>query len=49
VALTPDGATASPTGERDVLAYQITPEECIRCGRCMSSCPTDAIVITNPD
>jgi NADPH-dependent glutamate synthase beta subunit-like oxidoreductase/ferredoxin len=49
VALTPDGATASPTGERDVLAYQIMPEECIRCGRCMSSCPTDAIVITNPD
>lgn len=42
------GALVEVTGDRDVLAYQIWPEDCILCGRCLGACPTGAIVVAGP-
>lgn len=49
VSITSAGGMANPTGERDVLGYQIWAEECIRCGRCFKACPTGAIVVPEKD
>jgi NADPH-dependent glutamate synthase beta subunit-like oxidoreductase/ferredoxin len=45
VALSATGSGVELTGQRDVLAYQVWPDECIRCGRCFQVCPTGAIVL----
>ena len=45
VAVTESGAIGELTGDRDVLGYQVWPDECIRCGRCFMVCPTGAIVV----
>lgn len=45
VALDPDNTTRPIQGPNDIVVYEISGEECIRCGRCFGACPTGAIVV----
>lgn len=45
VALNPDNSTRAIQNPNDVIVYEISGEECIRCGRCFGACPTGAIVV----
>ncbi len=43
VAVDEAGRAVPYTGSGDVPGYAIIPDDCIKCGRCIGSCPTDAI------
>ena len=45
VALNSDNSTREIEGPTDIIVYEISGEECIRCGRCFGACPARAIVV----
>jgi NADPH-dependent glutamate synthase beta subunit-like oxidoreductase/ferredoxin len=45
VALNPDNTTRAIESPNDIVVYEISGDECIRCGRCFGACPTGAIVV----